>query len=68
MGRKYRHGERNNTGQDGPLESLLRKRVQLEKLLMKCRKDAQHASYLGFAKEPGKGSESRHASGRTTQQ
>jgi len=68
MGRKYRHGERNNTGQDGPLESLLRKRVQLEKLLMKCRKDAQHASYLGFANAPGMGSESRHASGRTTQQ
>ena len=49
MGRKYRHGERNNTGQDGPLESLLRKRVQLEKLLMKCRKDVQHASHFGFA-------------------
>ncbi len=68
MGRKYRHGERNNTGQDGSLESLLRKSVQPRELLMKRHKNEQHASYLGFAKEPGKGSESRHASGRTTQQ
>jgi hypothetical protein len=67
MGRKYRHGERNNTGRDDSLESHLPKGVQLGELSMKCHKDEQHAFCLGFAKEPGTGSEKRHADGRTTQ-
>ncbi len=62
MGRKYRHAERNNTRRDNALESRLRKRVQLGELL-KCHKDEQHASCLGFAQAPGNGSESRHAEG-----
>ncbi len=65
MGRKYRHAERNNTGRDGLLESLFRRRVQLGELFMKCHKDEQHTSYLGFAKAAGKGSERRHAEGST---
>jgi hypothetical protein len=67
MGRKYRDAERNNTGRDDPLESHLRKRVQPGELFMECHKNEQHASYLGFAKTPGKGSECRHAEGRIAQ-